>query len=265
LLLINLSVFSTSLSAFMIVAVRMSTEMARFLAGLMLLFIAFGCGACTVQHNNDSFRNILSSITTLASVTLGMFEPDYAALLREDPALLSLVLAFMFVAMLFMINLLVAQLNCSYEFVSKDMVGLARLRCASLIVRNLEICTEKRWQAFLGVMQLDNVLELNEGDLGPASGIQVYEPSNRNLQAEELDNIHRFGGSTSPEQPWVEGEGDGNMLEDRLDSLEQMCKKIAKKVADKKKKVQGAGGGTDLAGSHHTGGSDVSDGVGDDD
>jgi len=253
LLLVNLAIFSTSLSAFMIVAVRMSTEIARFLAGLALLFLAFGCGACTLVHTNPNFKNITSSVVTLAAVTLGMYEPDYADLLFKAPSLLGLILFFMFLSMIFMLNLLIAQLNCSYEFISKDMTGLARLRCAALIVRNLEICTEARWQKFLATLDLDKNLELNEGDMGPASGIQVYEPANATASADELDNIHRFGGSTSPDLPWAEDTDASNLIEDRLDSLEQLCKKIAKKVSERKKKKAGAAGagGTELTGSHH--------------
>jgi len=263
-LTLNLAVFSPSLSAYLLVAGRMSVELVRFLSALFLLFFAFACGIAALDQEHRDFQGVGISMVTLAATTIGLYEPDYKGLAKSEPELLAGVLVFMALATIFLLNLLIAQFNCSYENIIKDSIGLARLRCSALITKNLEICAESRWRAFLDRLQLDKLLELNEGDLGPAAGIQVTEPSNQNSNADELDNVTRFGGPTSPDSPWGEDTSGSNQIEERIDGLEQICKRILRKFSDNKKGKKGAkgGDGSDMEGSEgeHSGSNGSGDG-----
>jgi len=141
----------------------------------------------------------------------------------------------------FLLNLLVAQLNGAYASVYDDMVGYARLTRGSIIVTALEGVSATRWQRFLASLRFEERLEFNEGDVGLAGGIQVTEPANEHPTT--VENIRRFGGSTSPSMPWPE-EIHGDEAEDKLDRLEKVILRATKKITSRSRRGGGSQGGS---------------------
>merc|ERR1719343_839492 len=126
---------------------------------------------------------------------------------KEEYVVYSVVIVYIVATYVFLLNMLIAQLACSYGSTYQDMVGFARLRRIKLIVETMPTVSPKSWQAFLNGLKLDQRLEFNEGDVGLAGGLQVSEPASSHPTT--VDMIKRFGGSTSPAMQWPEEDGAG--------------------------------------------------------
>lgn len=165
---------------------------------------------------------------------------------REEPVVLICISIFLLSTTVFLLNLLIAQLTCAYTSVYVDMVGFARLQRIEIIVQTIPTVSHSRWSSFVSSLNLDKKLEFNEGDIGLAGGIQVQEPAAANPTT--VDQIRRFGGSTSPEMPWPEE--DENDESDRFDRLEALIQKTMKRMTKGgKKKGGGTGSSTGGGGS----------------
>ena len=54
------------------------------------------------------------------------------------------------------------------------------------------------------------------------------------VELSEVENIRRFGGSTSPAMPWPnEDHSSGDGAEDKLDRLEKIILRATKRLADR--------------------------------
>jgi hypothetical protein len=240
-ILVDLAVFSTELSAFLLVCGHVMGEVKTFLTALTFLLITFGssipifCTECPEVAGN--FSSVPRAIVSLFAITIGAFEADDVMNVKaSDPVLLIVLFVFSGLSVILLLNLLIAQINRSYEYIAKDMVGFARLNRASLIVGAMQTVSNSKWEKFKDTMQFDKKLEFDAGDIGLAGGIQVTEPQSVHNVLEE--QIKRFGGSTSLDTPWPEDtkKADQDDLDDRWDNLEQLLKKSLKRV--------GTGGGS---------------------
>ena len=163
----------------------------------------------------------------LSGITLRLYEDDYRDL-QNDPLLLTAVFCFVTASAILLLNLLIAQLNCSYVYIYQNMLGYAKLKRSSVTVQTLAYIKMDRWSQFVDTLGLDVPLEFNEGDVGMAGGIsapwhagmarfhgmdpcspgaqalalpfQVFEPQSMSIVA--TDRILRFGGSCSPDLEW---------------------------------------------------------------
>merc|ERR1719224_159985 len=168
---------------------------------------------------------------------LGMFSSDHYKSLRNEPVVLLGVYSHLVVSLVFLINLLIAQLCCSYDAIYADMVGFARLKRSRIIVETMPAVTPKRWTAFKDSLGFENRIEFNEGDIGVAGGIQVQEAANAHPTT--VDTIKRVGGTTSALAQWPAEEGDAE--DDKFGKLEALIKKAmdtmtaAKSTSSKKK------------------------------
>jgi len=193
----------------------------------------------------------------------------------EEPVILIGVIVFLVATMVFLFNMLIAQLTCEYASIALDMEGYARLKRVKMIVETMEVVPKWRWERFSGSLRLDKRLEFNQGDVGLRGGVQVREPAN--LNRVDSDTIRRFGGSTSPTIQWPLEDATYGDEEDRFERMEELAKRAMARItkattSDKKRgggKRAGAssGGGTSGGGTHteedHTG-SDHSGGSGND-
>merc|ERR1719253_2155321 len=176
---------------------------------------------------------------SLWEMLLRMFGSDHYKSLHDIPVVLIGVYGYLVTSAVFLFNLLIAQLCCSYDAIYSDMVGYARLKRSRIIVETMPMVSPKRWAAFKDSLGLDNRIEFNEGDIGVAAGIQVLEASNAHPTT--VDTIKRVGGTTSALAQWPEEEGDAE--DDKFGKLETMIKKAmdtmtaAKSTKKKKKKV----------------------------
>lgn len=241
----NFAVFNTQLSAFVIVISQVMREMGRFLVALMFLLFTFGSAIAVLEHDYVDMQTIFQTIVALFAITVRLYEHDYRNM-SPDPALLCVVFVFVTATVILLLNLLVAQLNTTYEYVNKDSVGFARLKRAAVIVDTLETTTEVKWKRFVKSLKFDQPLEFNEGDIGLSGGLQELEPAG--LHPVTVDSIFRFGGSCSEDAPWPE-EQLANATQDDEDRFDSLEKYIHKTVAVAAKHLGSSSGNSGREGS----------------
>merc|ERR1719224_41731 len=243
-LLIDLTVISTRISAFTLVCVRMLSEVALFLGALAVAVLTFSCATSVLKQDNGDFAGIHRGAYSLIRVVMGAYDAKRFAKFRDEPTLLLMIFIFCIVTVIFFLNMLIAQLSCAYSSVYEDMVGYARLERAETIVEIMPSVPNKRWFAFMESLRLNKRLEFNQGDIGVAGGIQMKEAANINPTT--IDMIRRFGGSTSPEIQWPEDDVDGEG-DDKFEKMEKLIQKTLQRVtktAGGGRKRGGAGTGT---------------------
>ena len=199
-LLMDFTLFSMRISAFVLVCGHVLADVGLFVLAIVFLVLAFATAISSLNHELANFAGIDSWLASLVQMTLGMFPARSFEDFQTEIAVLTAVSVFVAVVSIFLLNLLIAQLNQSYHDVFEDMQGFARLNRAGVIAATLEQVPRKNWIKFREGLQFDERLEFNEGDVGLAGGIQVLEPANANPLTE--DTIRRFGGSTAPTMPW---------------------------------------------------------------
>jgi uncharacterized membrane protein YgcG len=245
-LALDLSVFNTTVSAFVLLCGRVLSELGLFACGLVFLIMTFSAAVSALDHNVPDFAGIPASALSMLRICLRMYGDDGFEALHEDPAALILICVYTTCAVIFLVNMLIAQLNCAYKGTYEDMVGFARLNRAKILVEVVPNVSSLAWEKFLHRLRLDDNLEFGEGDLGVTGGIQVLEPASANVTT--VDSIRRFGGSTSPLAQWpVEAEEEG---EDRFEKLEKMIEKAVKRMSrGSKNGKQGSSKGGDASNS----------------
>jgi uncharacterized membrane protein YgcG len=251
-LLIDLTIFSMRISAYTLVCGRVLSEVGLFLGGMGFLIVAFSSSISALNHKSKDFAGIPKGALSLLEIALGMFPTEHFEEIQKEVPVLIAVSLFIIIVIIFLLNLLVAQLNGAYQAIYDDMVGYARLNRGNIIVTTLSGVSAKRWERFLATLKLDEPLEFNEGDIGLAGGIQVLEPSNANPTT--VDAIRRFGGSTSPTMPWPEEEGLGNDEDDKFERLEKVILRATKKMGGEGSKKKGGSSSMGASGSGSGGG-----------
>merc|ERR1719454_1623409 len=226
-LLIDLTVISTRISAFSLVCVGMLSEVALFLLALAVAILTFSCSLSVLKQDSENFAGIGPGPSSLLRIVMGAFDAKRYEALESEPVLLAMVFIFCIVSVIFFLNMLIAQLSCAYSSVYEDMVGYARLERAETIVEIMPSVPNKRWYAFVESLRLNKRLEFNQGDIGVAGGIQMREAANINPTT--VDMIRRFGGSTSPEIQWPEDENDGEG-EDKFERMEKLIQRTLQRV-----------------------------------
>merc|ERR1712190_284167 len=110
---------------------------------------------------------------SLWEIALGMYPTSHFELVVTETFVMIATALFVILVAIFLLNLLIAQLNGAYQVVYEDMVGYARLNRAAVIVTTLEQVSEKRWVRFLQAQKFEERLEFGEGDIGLPGGLQV--------------------------------------------------------------------------------------------
>jgi len=222
----DLSILSTWASAFLLVCARMLQELSLFLMALVALVLAFSTSVSVLHPTLPDFSRADHAAVSFSEIALGMYPRHRFMELRDLGILMALVCLFMVISLVFLLNLLVAQLNTAYQSLAADMVGFARLNRGKITVEMLASITQKRWERFLETLHLDERLEFNEGDIGLAGGIQVLEEAS--LNPTNVERIRRYGGSTCGVMPWPEDHHDE---ECRLERLEKMMSRAVKHLS----------------------------------
>jgi len=259
LLLSDLSVFSTRVSAFALMCSRVVSEVVLFLLGLSYFVLTFACAISALEQADPDFAGIPIATVQLYKIALGMFAGTHYDTLEEFPIVMLAIILYIVVTVIFMLNLLIAQLNCAYQATYLDMLGYARLNRGKIVVEVMPTVANWRWQKFLASLRLDERCEFGEGDVGLSGGIQVWEPASANITT--VDMIQRFGGSTSPGAQWPEQEGGGEDEVDRFDRMERLIEKAMKRMSSSKAGGKGSKLGSSMgnsAGSEATGSGDLS-------
>jgi hypothetical protein len=236
-LLIDLTVISTKISAFALVCLRVLPEVGLFLGALSVTILTFSSTNSVLKHDDYHFLGIHKGAYSLMRMFMEAYPSDDYTLLEQEVLLFALVVIYLIFSMIFLLNMLIAQLSCAYSSVYKDMVGYARLERAETIVDLMPTVSKSRWQSFLKSLRLHSRLEFNKGDIGVAGGLQMYELAS--LNPTTTDMIRRFGGSTSPEIQWPEDETEGDG-EDRFERMEKLITRAMERIS----KSGGHGNGT---------------------
>merc|ERR1719335_25888 len=227
-LLIDLTVISTRISAFSLVCVRMLSEVALFLLALAVAILTFACSLSVLKQDSSDFAGIPASSYSLLRIVMGAYDAQRYAALEEEPVLLVMVFVFCIVTVIFFLNMLIAQLSCAYSSVYEDMVGYARLERAETIVEIMPSVPKRRWQGFVEALRFNKRLEFNQGDIGVAGGLQMKEAAN--LNPTTIDMIRRFGGSTSVEIQWPEEDNNDGDGDDRFERMEKLIQRTLQRV-----------------------------------
>jgi len=244
-LILDLSVVSTRISAFVLVCGRTVSELGLTLLAMAYLIVAFASAISSLNHNNEAFKGIPNAMLTLTELSLSMYSTDNSEAMLETPIVLFVVACFLILGSIFLLNLLVAQLNAAYAAVYADMVGYARLDRGKIINETVAGVSNKRWSRWLASLRFDERLEYNEGDVGVAGGLQLLEPANANPT--NVDMILRFGGSTSPAMQWPEENADADES-DKFDRLEKVLHRATQKLGAVTKRGGKAGGSSSRGG-----------------
>mmetsp|Transcript_98483 Transcript_98483/g.153896 ORF Transcript_98483/g.153896 Transcript_98483/m.153896 type:complete len:1144 (-) Transcript_98483:100-3531(-) len=254
-LLLDLAVLSTQVSAYVLVCIRMTSEVSLFLLALFGCTLAFSCSISVVKHTQSDFKGIHKGFLTLLEIAMSMYSGAHYETYEKDPTVLVCVFVFLFLVTIFLMNMLIAQLTCAYESVYNDMLGYARLERVEIIVVTMPMVSPRNWEKFKQNLALDEKTEFNVGDVGVTGGLQVLEPASANPTTK--DAIKRFGGSTSVEMPWPaddEGEGDETEKFERMEKLIQKAlKRLTKSGSGKganSRSASGSGSGEDKQASH---------------
>eukprot|EP00933_Yihiella_yeosuensis_P029663 TRINITY_DN23297_c0_g7_i1.p1 TRINITY_DN23297_c0_g7~~TRINITY_DN23297_c0_g7_i1.p1 ORF type:complete len:596 (+),score=103.87 TRINITY_DN23297_c0_g7_i1:3-1790(+) len=234
-LVTDLSILSTRISAFVLVCGRVISEVMLFLFAVAFLVINFASSIKALNTLNEDFDTIGDGCLTLVEIALDMFPMSNYEAITKEGLLFTAVGTFIVIAIIFLMSLLVAQLNGAYQQVFNDMVGYARLNRGKVICYTMAGVSAKHWERFLRQMKFDDRLEFNEGDIGLAGGYQVLELANVNPTT--VDMIRRFGGSTAKESMWPEDENAMVEEEDKLEKLEKTIIRTTKTM------TTGGGGG----------------------
>jgi hypothetical protein len=257
-LLIDLAVVSTKVSAYVLVCIRMLSEVGLFVLALAAVLLTFSSAISVVKHTQRDFEGIQKGMLTLLKTAMKMYDGKHYELYESDGVVLVCVFTFIVIVSSFLINMLVAQLTCAYEAVYIDMVGYARLERVEIIVATMPSVPEKRWSIFCSSLKLDDKTEFNAGDVGVPGGLQIHEPSNENPTT--VDAIKRFGGSTSVEMQWpADQENDGDE-DDKYDRMEALIQKTLKRIQKsegaakgRKGTASGSGDQSGMSGSEEEG------------
>merc|ERR1719446_378011 len=126
-LLVDLAVLSTKVSAYVLVCIRMLSEVSLFLLALAAMLLAFASGISVIKHDQEDFSGIHKGLLSLLEMTMKMYDGAHFETYESDALVLVCVFFFLVSIMVFLLNMLVAQLTCAYEAVYVDMIGYARL------------------------------------------------------------------------------------------------------------------------------------------
>jgi len=263
--LIDLTVFSNKVSAYVLMQGHVLPEVGLFTMALAFCILMFSAAVNALNEANQEFSNIAIASLSFLEITLHMFDPTYFWQVHSSGWIYFLILSFSYSIFIFLINLLIAQISSSHMEIHSEMIGYARLRRIDIICYTIPYVSMKRWHSWVETLKHEECLEFNQGDVGLAGGVQILEASN--LNPTTVDAIKRFGGSTSPAMQWPEDAEEAGGENDRLGKVEKLLTRALRKM-DAGKKGTGASSGAGSSGMKNSsvegGSSSNSQGAGDD-
>ena len=138
-LLVDLTVFSNWVSAYILVCGQMVWDVALFILVIVFLIVAFASGVSILKHDLKDFAGIPSASKTLTEMILTMVDGEQFKPYQDERMVATVLFIFLIVTVTFLLSLLVAQLTTAYSAVFELMVGYARLgRIRLMVVRKCE-------------------------------------------------------------------------------------------------------------------------------
>lgn len=252
LLMIDVSIFSMRASAFSLVCFQVLVEFWLYLLGLLFLIIAFATSLSALKHEIPAVTGINAAALTLLRVSINLYSAEEFSELEASVWVFMVSCIFLILTSVFLLHLLVAQVSEAYAAIVTDMYGYARLNRAAVTVSVIKTICPKRWNRFLGSLCFEQPLEFNEGDIGLAGGIAITEPASVNPTS--VDQIKRYGGTTSSEKPWPE-EPEAVTDEDKFLRLEKLIMGRMGRMGGQRSRRHRGSGSNASSHSSHSGGS----------
>lgn len=234
LILSSLSGLSMRVSAYCLLCGQVIGELGLFLVSMAFLILVFASSLSALEHGSWAFSGLPRAALSLWELSLGMISSKQLHSLGDDFTLLLALSIFATVVLIFLLSLLVAQLNQASDRRYDEMLGFARLHRCDSVVALVETISKKKWNTFQDSLHLWERLEFNAGDVGISGGLQVLEPAVNHPTASET--IKRYGGTSSVQMPWPEEKTSGDVdpfeeLErDMLDIIRDGCSRASKKA-----------------------------------
>jgi len=254
-LLVDLAVFNNRVSAYVLVCGRMLTEVGLFILALLAATITFSSGLSCLNQPIKTFHGIHLGSLALLEMMMQIFDDEEFKVMESHGVILTGIFLYMIATIIFLLNLLVAQLSCAYEAVYSDMVGYARLKRVRVIVDSMPQVSQARFESFVTSLGFEKRIEFNEGDVGLNNGIATKEPAGAHPTS--VDMIKRFGGSTSPSIQWPEDDTAGDDDADKFERLETLIKRSMERMSKDKssggKRRGGHASSTGMSGSGDAG------------
>ncbi|CAE8684014.1 unnamed protein product [Polarella glacialis] len=151
-----------SAAAFVLVCRRVLPELGLFLLALAFLIVTFASSISALEHSSGDFGNIPQGALSLLEIGLGMYPTSLYESVEAEPMLMVAVSCFIVIAIIFLLSLIVAQLNGAYMAVYTNMLGYARLNRGKVIYQTVAHVSSNHWSRFLAGLSLDQRLEFNE-------------------------------------------------------------------------------------------------------
>merc|ERR1719515_89615 len=104
-LLIDLSVVSTRISAFSLVCLRMLSEVALFLGAVAVAILSFSCSMSVLKGVLPDFAGIHKGAYSLIRIVLGIYDSSRYTLFRDEPVILAMGFLFCILTVIFFLNL----------------------------------------------------------------------------------------------------------------------------------------------------------------
>jgi uncharacterized membrane protein YgcG len=258
--LADILVTSMKVSAYYLVCMRMVVETALSLVTLAALTLCISAAMSCLEHGNPYFDSVPRGFMALIKMVLAMFPLEDYQDVAADGVVFAVVTIFLFIGLIFLINVLIAQFNSAYDAIYQDMVGYARLKRIKVIVESVPLVTKQKWSSFLDSLSFDTKLEFNDGDVGLSGGYATTEAANLHPTTDE--RIQRFGGSTEVTIPFPDTE-DNDEDNDRFGRLEKVILRTLEKLSEGSGggKAKGGSAGVSGSGSHNSQGQEEGSGV----
>lgn len=218
-LLADFAVFSTGLSAFRLVIVQVMSEIGRFVLVFCFMLLTAASAIVVLEHSYVAFDGVPFTMVGLLAITMRLYEDDYRDI--DESTLIGFLFVFMTCSAVILLNLLIAQLNQSYNLINDNAVGYARLKRAEVIVETLKAVPPAKWADFVESLELEEPLEFSQGDVGMGGGVQRYEPATENMVS--VDTVLRYGGARAEDIPWPEEKEEEDMQEDSYERIERLA------------------------------------------
>jgi len=229
--LMDMSVFHTRVSSYVLVCGRMLSEVGLTIFALCFLLVAWSASLSCLVQDVDHFKSIQDGSLALFEMFLRIYSTEDYEKLHTELIILIGAFLFIFISLFFLLNMLIAQLTTAYDAVYTNMVGFARLNRIKTTVEIMSTISEKRWKAFLESLHFDQKLEFNPGDVGLSGGLQILEPAN--LHPQTTDAVRRYGGPTVGTSPWPD-----DTENDEAEQIERLSKMVARAMQSNKKHGQ---------------------------
>ena len=136
-LLTVLAVFNMTISAYALVCQRMVAEVGLFLFALSCSIFVTAAASSVLDQKHPDFAGHRVGALSLLKMFMRMYIVDHYVSMMADPVLFVCAALFLTISIVFLLNMLIAQLTCAYQAVYVDMVGYARLERIEIIVETM--------------------------------------------------------------------------------------------------------------------------------